>query len=146
MPMIRIIFLISWTLSRSTGRISTWGLIRPGPSKSNSLLRQMLSRMNRPRLMRKILSARQGIYGNWEDIEGWMEGKKADMFFTAPPYNALRSWNKDEAKSKTRLNPNRWFKNDNMTWNEYRLFLQKSFAHLLGHSIYVCCVNRKNRL
>ena len=74
-----------------------------------------------------------------EDVERLMDGKKADMVFTDPPYNALRSWNKDEAKSKTRLNPNRWFKNDNMTWNEYRLFLQKSFAHLLGHSIYVCC-------
>src|SRR3990167_350452 len=62
MPMIRIIFLISWMLLRSTGRILIWGLIHPVPSMSNSLLLQMLSRMNRPRLMRRISYARHSIY------------------------------------------------------------------------------------
>jgi len=68
-----------------------------------------------------------------------MNGEKADMVFTDPPYNALKSWNKDEANSETRLNPNQWFKNDNMEWDEYKDFIKKIFSNLSGHSAYVCC-------
>lgn len=73
-----------------------------------------------------------------EDTERLMEGKKADMVFTDPPYNALKSWNKDEAHSETRLDPSTWFANDNMEWPEYKRFLTSAFGALCGHSIYVC--------
>lgn len=76
---------------------------------------------------------------NAEDVGRLMDGKKADMVFTDPPYNALKSWHKDEAKSETRLNPNKWFKNDNMEWPEFEQFLITSFMLFTGHSIYVCC-------
>lgn len=74
-----------------------------------------------------------------EDVNLLMDGNKADMVFTDPPYNALKSWKKDEAKAETRLNPNDWFENDNMSWEEYSLFLDNSFRNLKGHSVYICC-------
>ena len=61
------------------------------------------------------------------------------MVFTDPPYNALKSWKKDEAKTETRLNPNDWFKNDNMEWDEYWNFLNKHFSVNKADSLYVCC-------
>lgn len=74
-----------------------------------------------------------------EDVARLMDGKKVDMVFTDPQYNALKSWNKSEAKSETRLNPNVWFQNDNMEWDKYVEFLNKTFVHLTGHSVYICC-------
>ena len=68
-----------------------------------------------------------------------MDGKKADMVFTDPPYNALKSWKKNEAKSETRLNPNDWFKNDNMEWDEYYEFIRKSINNIKTNSYYICC-------
>lgn len=74
-----------------------------------------------------------------ENVKLLMDGVKADMVFTDPPYNALKSWKKDEAKSETRLNPNDWFANDNMSWEEYAVFLDSAFDSLQGHSVYICC-------
>ena len=74
-----------------------------------------------------------------EDVDLLMDGKKADMVFTDPPYNALKSWKKDEAKSETRLNPNDWFKNDNMEWDEYYDFIKKSINNIKTDSYYICC-------
>ena len=74
-----------------------------------------------------------------ENIDLLLDGNKADMLFTDPPYNALKSWKKDEAKAETRLNPNEWFKNDNMEWDEYWAFLNKYFVLNKADSIYVCC-------
>ena len=62
-----------------------------------------------------------------------------NMVFTDPPYNALKSWKKNEAKSETRLNPNNWFVNDNMNWEDYQKFLLDSFSHYSADSIYICC-------
>ena len=80
-----------------------------------------------------------------EDVErlltasGKRERESIDLTFTDPPYNALKSWKAKEAKSKTRLNPNEWFENDNMSWEEYTIFLDKFFKQILGHSVYICC-------
>lgn len=68
-----------------------------------------------------------------------MDGQKADMVFTDPPYNALKSWHKSEAKAETRLNPNDRFANDNMTWEQYAAFLTNIFEKFTGHSVYICC-------
>ena len=74
-----------------------------------------------------------------EDVERLMDGDKADMVFTDPPYNALKSWKKNEAKSETRLNPNDWFKNDNMDWDEYYTFIKNSIVNVKSDSYYICC-------
>lgn len=66
-------------------------------------------------------------------------GGQAEMSFIDPPYNALKSWGKDEAKSETRLDPARWFANDNMEWPAYKTFLHSAFKGLMGHSVYICC-------
>ena len=76
---------------------------------------------------------------NVGDIKRLVGKNRMDMVFTDPPYNALKSWNKDEAKSETRLNPNKWFINDNMDWDKYILFINNSFKNLKGHSVYICC-------
>jgi DNA modification methylase len=68
-----------------------------------------------------------------------MNGEKADMVFTDPPYNALKSWKKSESKSETRLDPSEWFANDNMEWHEFDQFLLDVFKFYNSHSVYICC-------
>jgi DNA modification methylase len=64
---------------------------------------------------------------------------KANMIWTDPPYNALKSWNKSTANKETRLDPSDWFLNDAMDWDKYNEFLKSIFKNFTGHSIYVCC-------
>ena len=73
------------------------------------------------------------------DVERVMGGAVLSMSFIDPPYNALKSWKKDEAHGETRLDPSRWFENDNMEWDEYWQFMKNAFSMLRGHSAYVCC-------
>lgn len=74
-----------------------------------------------------------------DDVAKLMRGEKAVMTFADPPYNALKSWGKDETKSETRLDPSVWFPNDNLEWPEYECFLRASFKSICGHTAYVCC-------
>jgi DNA modification methylase len=74
-----------------------------------------------------------------ENVERLMGEERADMTFIDPPYNALKSWNKDEAHGETRLDPSKWFDNDNMEWSEYWEFMARMFENLQGHSVYICC-------
>ena len=74
-----------------------------------------------------------------EDVERLMDGQKADMVFTDPPYNALKSWKKKQGKAETRLSPTGWFQNDDMDWDEYYNFIKKSIQNVTSNSYYVCC-------
>lgn len=75
-----------------------------------------------------------------ENVDIVLDGDAPEMSFIDPPYNALKSWKKDEAHGETRLDPSKWFANDNMEWDEYWEFIASLFAGvLLGHSVYVCC-------
>lgn len=72
-------------------------------------------------------------------VERLLGNDKPEMTFIDPPYNALKSWKKDEAHGETRLDPSKWFANDNMEWDEYWLFIKNAFDNMAGHSAYVCC-------
>ena len=54
-----------------------------------------------------------------ENAEKLMDGKKADMVFTDPPYNVNYSGKGKETSNK--------IKNDNQTEQAFRLFLEKAF-------------------
>jgi len=72
-------------------------------------------------------------------VERLLGNDEPTMTFIDPPYNALKSWKKDEAHGETRLDPSKWFANDNMEWDEYWLFIKNAFDNMAGHSVYVCC-------
>lgn len=74
-----------------------------------------------------------------DDFNLLMNGERADMVFTDPPYNALKSWKKSEKKTESRLDTKDWFDNDNMEWDEFDAFLLKSFKRFDSHSLYICC-------
>jgi len=76
---------------------------------------------------------------NPEVITKLMGSEKGEITFIDPPYNALKSWHKDEAHGETRLDPSKWFENDNMEWPDYWNFIERLFKSLQGHSVYVCC-------
>tara|TARA_R100001082_G_scaffold22052_1_gene10611 strand:+ start:2099 stop:3343 length:1245 start_codon:yes stop_codon:yes gene_type:complete len=67
-----------------------------------------------------------------------MQGKKADLVFTDPPYNAdYKSRGADELLKKG-------IKNDNMSDDEFQNFIEKVFCAIKqniykGSSMYVCC-------
>ena len=63
-----------------------------------------------------------------ENIMRLMGGGKAEMVFTDPPYNSLTSWNKKLGKKESRLNPEKWFGQDNLTPENYQTFLNKLIA------------------
>jgi DNA modification methylase len=69
-----------------------------------------------------------------EDISLLMDGKKADLIFTDPPYNVAYT-----GKTKDALT----IKNDSMTADQFYTFLYDSFKTMadhskLGASIYIC--------
>ena len=77
---------------------------------------------------------------NSEEVNFLLNDANIEMTFIDPPYNALESWHKDKTKSESRLNPTRWFENDDFKdWNEYETFLANSFNNIKGHSYYICC-------
>ena len=77
---------------------------------------------------------------NTEEVNFLLNNADIEMTFIDPPYNALESWHKDKTKSESRLNPTKWFQNDDFKdWNEYETFLTNSFNNIKGHSYYICC-------
>jgi|TARA_B100001094_G_scaffold56493_1_gene51982 site-specific DNA-methyltransferase (adenine-specific) len=75
-----------------------------------------------------------------EDVKKLLQDNTINLVFTDPPYNALESWNKKWGKSESRLDPSKWFENDNFeSWDEYYDFLIKSFNNVKAKSWYICC-------
>ena len=79
---------------------------------------------------------------NQEDIAMLMDGNKADMVFTDPPYNVNYS-GRGKDTSNTIMN-------DNQSEENFRLFLNKvfdnyNFAMRPGASMYVCYASRTHR-
>ena len=77
-----------------------------------------------------------------EDVEKLMDGKKADMVFTDPPYNVDYSGRGKETSNK--------IENDNQTEEAFRLFLEKAFENyrqILKPSggVYVCYASRTHK-
>jgi DNA modification methylase len=77
-----------------------------------------------------------------EDVEKLMDGKKADMVFTDPPYNVNYSGRGKETSNK--------IENDNMTEKAFRDFLEAVFQNyrtILKETggIYVCYASRTHR-
>ena len=68
------------------------------------------------------------------DVEKLMDGKKADMVFTDPPYGVDYKSRVDKNKRKS------WgaIKNDDLKDDQLRNFLSASLGHLTG-TRYVCC-------
>ena len=74
------------------------------------------------------------------DKDKLLKNNEIIMVFTDPPYNALESWNKKWGNKESRLDPSKWFQNDNFaSWEEYYLFLENSFANIKADSWYICC-------
>ena len=77
-----------------------------------------------------------------KDVEKLMDGKKADMVFTDPPYNVDYSGEGKETKVK--------IKNDDLSESEFREFLQDCFSNyamVLKRStgFYCCYASRTHR-
>lgn len=77
-----------------------------------------------------------------EDVERLMDGKKADMVFTDPPYNVNYS-----GRGKNTSNT---IQNDNQTEQAFRVFLEKTFQNYRnimreGAGMYVCYASRTHR-
>jgi len=78
-----------------------------------------------------------------KNVDKLIDGNKADMVFTDPPYNSLTTWGKQRGKKESRLNPEQWFDNDGLSMKEYLKLLIKSFGilRLILHNnspFYVC--------
>tara|TARA_Y100001937_G_scaffold115826_1_gene167081 strand:+ start:449 stop:1687 length:1239 start_codon:yes stop_codon:yes gene_type:complete len=85
-----------------------------------------------------------------EDVERLMDGEKANMVFTDPPYNA--NYNPDNAprassrSDKSKINKRKLgnIKNDFMTSKDYRIFLLSVYENMIdileeGSVFYLCC-------
>ncbi len=77
-----------------------------------------------------------------EAVVRLMDGKKADMVFTDPPYNVNYSGRGKETKNK--------IENDNQTEQAFREFLEKSFNNLkeflkVEGGAYICYASRTHR-
>lgn len=79
-----------------------------------------------------------------EDVEKLMDGKKADMVFTDPPYGvAVNSDDMKDLKARNRRLDGKKVTNDNLKGKELRELLEQSFNRFFesmkaGASIYVC--------
>jgi len=79
-----------------------------------------------------------------EDVEKLMDGKKADMVFTDPPYGvAVNSGDLEDLKARNRRLDGKKVTNDHLKGEELRGLLEKSFNRFFenmktGASIYVC--------
>jgi DNA modification methylase len=77
-----------------------------------------------------------------EDVERLMDGKKADMVFTDPPYNVNYSGRGEETSNT--------IENDNLTEKAFREFLESVFENYRNilkpeGGIYVCYASRTHR-
>jgi len=70
-----------------------------------------------------------------EAVEKLMDGKKADMVFTDPPYGVDYVSRVDKTRRKA------WggIKNDDLQGEGLVAFLQDSLAYFGGHTSYICC-------
>ena len=80
-----------------------------------------------------------------EDVERLMDGQKADMVFTDPPYNVALGIDEtvEEAKKRHRRTDGLTIKNDKMDNGEFEKFLMKFYKNAsdalkAGGVIYVC--------
>ena len=68
-----------------------------------------------------------------EDVDKLMDGKKADMVFTDPPYNV--AFNGRSGKFDV-------IKNDDLSDNDFQIFIDKFLAvieHINANTYYICC-------
>ena len=65
-----------------------------------------------------------------EDVAGLMDGERADLWLTDPPYNVALGMNetKEEAKKRNRRTDGKVVANDHMSDADFREFLKKCFA------------------
>ena len=75
-----------------------------------------------------------------KDDRAKLIGKMTEkLLCTDPPFNSLTAWNAVKGNASSRLDPSTWFENDNLNWDDYKIFLQKSFRGLNAHTAYVNC-------
>lgn len=68
-----------------------------------------------------------------------MQGEQENLVFTDPPYNALKSWGRKRGDKASKLDPSKWFENDDMEWDAFDAFIAKALGACKAASLYVCC-------
>ena len=52
------------------------------------------------------------------------------LVVTDPPFNCLTNWGAKEGKESSRLNPAKWFANDNLSDADFKIFIQDAFSKI----------------